>query len=235
MTAATTLVLGLDEAGRGPALGALVLAAVALDPAAARRLARAGVADSKSFGAGDKAHAARARLRELIERHAAFVGVEVCDVETVDAYTEQGLLNALEREVAARLIDRAPAVRRIVADGRTLFSPLGRRWPHLEAHDDGEARHVAVAAASLCAKVRRDELFACIAGRYAHAFGPVAGMGYANADTRAFADRFVARFGRLPPEARRSWPWPGRPAPVRAGAQPRVGQLALDLAPAGAP
>src|SRR3954471_21107383 len=160
------LVLGIDEAGRGPALGAMVLAAVALDPAAARKLSRAGVADSKSF-AGPKAHEARAEMVAVIERTAIWYSIEVCDVGVVDEYVADGRLNVLERECAKRLLDRAPPCKRLIADGRTLFSPLREHFPGLEARDRGESVHVAVAAASLCAKVRRDELFACIAGRYA--------------------------------------------------------------------
>ena len=213
------LVLGIDEAGRGPALGAMVLAAVALAPAASRRLSRAGVADSKSFGAGPDAHQARSALAALIAREAAFIAIEVCDVETIDAYVARGALNVLERERALRAIERAPPCKRIIADGRRLFSALGAELANFQAIDRAEEHHVAVAAASICAKVRRDELFACIAARYEHEFGPVRGHGYTNAATRAFANAYVRKFGHLPPEARQTWPWPrrGRAAPHRVG------------------
>jgi len=215
------LVLGIDEAGRGPALGAMVLAAVAVEPAAARRLSRAGVADSKSFGAGPDAHAKRLALYAIVREHAAWIGIDVCDVDVVDAYVARGALNELERERAAAFIRSAPPCRRIIADGRRLFGPLRAEFPTIEAMDRAESRHVAVAAASICAKVRRDELFACIAARYAADFGPVTGGGYVNAATRAFARAYVRRHGALPPEARHSWPWQG----VRTGRrpQPRAG------------
>ena len=209
------LVLGIDEAGRGPALGAMVLAAVALDPVGARRLSRAGVTDSKAFGAGDRARAARSHLVSIIEATAAWIGIEICDVDAVDAYVDEGGLNVLERERAERLIRGAPACRRLIADGRTLFQPLRAHFPLLEARDRGESAHVAVAAASLCAKVRRDELFACIAARYEPEFGELRGLGYPNAQTRAFTRAFLRRRGELPPEARRSWPWRGSPAQHR--------------------
>lgn len=209
------LVLGLDEAGRGPALGPLVMAAVALEPSAARRLTRAGVADSKRFGAGPKAHEARKALLGLIESVAAFVGYAVCDVQTVDEYVARGALNELERERARELIARAPLAKRIVADGARMFGPLAAEFPHLEAHDQGESAHAAVAAASICAKVRRDELFACIAHRYAAQFGPLRGGGYVNTGTAAFTRAYRKRFGALPPEARTSWPWDGRPPSFR--------------------
>lgn len=206
------LVLGIDEAGRGPALGAMVLAAVALDPVSARKLSRAGVADSKAFGAGPKAHEQRSALVALIERTAIWHSIEVCDVGVVDAYVAEGRLNVLERECAVRLLDRAPPCKRLIADGRTLFGPLREQFPGLEARDRGESVHVAVAAASLCAKVRRDELFACIAGRYAESLGPMRGQGYANAATRLFAYEYLRRHGHLPPEARVNWPWRGQPS-----------------------
>ena len=215
------LVLGIDEAGRGPALGAMVLAAVAVEPAAARRLSRAGVADSKSFGAGPEAHEKRLALYAIVRQHAAWIAIDVCDVDVVDAYVARGGLNELERERAAAFIRAAPPCRRIIADGRRLFGPLRAEFPTIEAMDRAESRHVAVAAASICAKVRRDELFACIAARYAADFGPVTGGGYVNAATRAFARAYVRRHGALPPEARHSWPWQG----VRTGKrpQPRAG------------
>ncbi len=209
--------LGIDEAGRGPAIGPMVLAAVAVDPAGARRLTRAGVTDSKAFGAGADAHERRSALYQIVRAHAAWIAIDVCDVEVVDAYVSRGGLNELERERAVGFLRAAPACRRIVADGRRLFGPLSAEFPLLEAHDRGESVHVAVAAASICAKVRRDELFACIAARYADDFGPVTGGGYVNAATRAFARAHVRKHGRLPPEARHSWPWAG----VRTGKRPQ--------------
>jgi ribonuclease HII len=201
------LVLGIDEAGRGPALGAMVIAAVALEPSASRRLTRAGVTDSKSFGSGEKAHHLRCQLATLIEGHAAYFSLEVCEVHTIDSYVARGALNVLERERAEALVRGAPLCKRIVADGRQLFGALRGMFPHLEASDRAESRHVAVAAASILAKVRRDDLFARIAARYEPDFGPILGGGYCNSRTRAFTDAYRARFGRLPPEARTTWPW----------------------------
>jgi len=213
----TRLVMGIDEAGRGPALGAMVMAAVALEPGAARRLARAGVTDSKAFGAGPEAHERRSALFAIVRAHAAWIAIDVCDVEVIDAYVARGALNELERERAAAFIRGAPPCKRIIADGRRLFGPLRAEFPLVEAFDRAESRHVAVAAASICAKVRRDELFACIAARYVADFGPLTGGGYANDGTRAFARAYVRRHGALPPEARHSWPWQG----VRTGKRPQ--------------
>jgi ribonuclease HII len=203
------LILGIDEAGRGPVLGPMVMACVALRPRKAASLTRAGVTDSKAF-AGLNAHEERQRLIPKILECADHVAVMVVDVAEIDRRCRDNGLNRLEQERAAYLIERAPTARRIVCDGERLFRPLQARWPHLEALDRGELKHAAVAAASIVAKVRRDELWGKICRRYAPEFGDDligAGGGYCNAPTRAFLRAYIERHKRLPPEARRSWPW----------------------------
>jgi ribonuclease HII len=205
---ASKLTLGIDEAGRGPAIGPMVLAAVCLDTRGARVLSRAGLRDSKSYGAGARARAIRAELAARVRELAVAVRVCVCDVTEVDRRVEKGELNVLEREVAVRFIESAPPVDRIVADGKVLFAQLAARYPHLEAHNDGESRHAAVAAASVIAKTRRDQIFERIASRYVPDFGEVIGGGYVNDGTRRFLRAYAERHRCLPPEARRSWPHP---------------------------
>ena len=201
------MVLGIDEAGRGPVLGPLVVAAVVLRPPRAAALTRRGVCDSKAFGAGPDAQARRAELAAHVRRLAEWVGVEAIAHDEVDRYASQGRHNELERRAATALIASAPEVRRIVADGVHVFGRLRRDYPHLEAFDDGESVHVAVAAASIVAKDERDRLFAEIAERYRDEFGEVRGGGYVNAATADFLRRYHRRYGRLPPETRRSWEW----------------------------
>lgn len=203
----SSVILGIDEAGRGPVLGPMVVAGVVLKPQAASALTRRGVVDSKSFGAGEEARRERAELALHIRRLAADVQVEVFDHEAVDSFAERGLLNELERRAARAIIDRCPAVKRIVADGAKVFGFLRFRYPHLEAHDFGEEHHVAVAAASIVAKDLRDHLFQAIALRYDSEFGPIRGGGYVNAATADFLRRYHARYRCLPEETRRSWAW----------------------------
>jgi len=202
------LTLGIDEAGRGPAVGPMVIAAVALDSRSAAALTRAGLCDSKSYGAGEDAHAIRCALARDIRRRARFVAlIEVPHTE-IDQRVARHELNVLERELAGKLIEQAPAVDRIIADGKRMFAALGMRYPHFESHDNGESKHAAVAAASVVAKVLRDERFAQIRARYEADFGPITGGGYSNAATRRWLRAYAERHGRLPDEARLSWPHP---------------------------
>ena len=206
------LTLGIDEAGRGPAIGPMVMGAVALDSKAAAALTRAGLRDSKSYGAGEEAHQIRCALAAKIRERAAFVHTHVVPHDEIDRRVVRNELNVLEREVATVMIDAAlaatPGVRRIIADGKRMFAPLGARYDMFESHDRGEERHAAVAAASVMAKVLRDEHYAAIRARYEPEFGAIAGGGYANAATRAFVVAYASRYKRLPDEFRRSWPCP---------------------------
>ena len=199
------LTLGIDEAGRGPVLGPMVVAAVAVDTAAARALTRGGVCDSKQLGAGAVAIARRAELAAFIRGRALYVALAVVEADEIDTRVERGELNLLERERADALIRGGPTCARIIADGAKLFAPLREQHPTLRAFDRGESRHVAVAAASIVAKDERDRRFAAIAARYRAEFGELTGGGYFNPPTRAFLDDYRRRHGALPPEARRTW------------------------------
>ena len=204
---------GADEAGRGPILGPMVLAVVGLDTASAISLAKRGVTDSKGFGAGPKARAKRAELAARIVERAPLHAIRVVDASEVDRYTFRGQLNALEREVIHDLLVELGAgpQDRIVCDGANMFRPLQAFFPQLEAVNQGESKHVAVAAASILAKDSRDRAFEEIASRYGRDFGPIRGGGYLNAATRAFLDAYAERHGTMPPEARKSWGAEKRP------------------------
>jgi ribonuclease HII len=214
------LTLGIDEAGRGPVLGPLVMAGVCLRPRRASGLTRAGVMDSKSFGAGDDAHERRRALAARIRDAAESIVVCVIDVAEVDRRVRCHELNVLEREHAASIIERSAPAQKVVADGVRLFRPLSARYPHLIARDRAEEHHVSVAAASIVAKVRRDELFLCIARRYEAEFGPIGGWGYENPYTQRFLRAYLERYGRLPPEARRTWPMTAIADAMPAGFDP---------------
>jgi ribonuclease HII len=219
---AVRLTLGIDEAGRGPAIGPMVVAAVALDTRAAQKLSRAGLRDSKAYGAGPDARAKRAEMAVMVRAHACYVRLEAIPAAHIDERVLRQELNLLEREIATRLIEAGPTCHRIIADGKRMFAPLCARFPTFESHDDGESKHAAVAAASVIAKVERDTLIEQILSRFTGEFGEIAGGGYVNAATRRFIRAYVMRHRDLPPETRRSWP------------HPYVHDLIGDTRPAGA-
>ena len=202
------LTLGIDEAGRGPAVGPMVMAAVAIDSRTAAALTRLGLADSKTYGAGEEAHGVRCELAAEVRKRALFVQTTVVTHSEIDERVARNELNVLERELAVKLIEQAPTVDKIIADGKRMFAPLGARYAHFESRDHAEEHHAAVAAASVVAKVLRDQLFETIRKRYEDELGPIAGGGYANAHTRRWLRAHVERHGCLPPETRLTWPHP---------------------------
>jgi ribonuclease HII len=129
----------------------------------------------------------------------------------IDERVARNELNVLEREIATRMIQRAGeelVLDRIIADGKRMFFALGQRFERFESHDRAEEKHASVAAASVVAKVLRDQRFAKIRERYERELGPITGGGYANAHTRRWLRAYAERYGCLPDEARRSWPHP---------------------------
>jgi ribonuclease HII len=187
------LVAGVDEAGRGPLAGPVVAAAVILDPL--RPVA--GLADSKALSA-----AARDRLAAEIRcRSAAWaVGwVDAAEIDVLDIL--QASLLAMRRAVQGLAI--VPA--RVRVDGNRCPSgaALGIRCD-FEAVVGGDASVGEISAASILAKVSRDDWMTRVAAVYP-LYGFERHKGYPTPGHR----RRLERFGPCPLH-RRSF------APVRS-------------------
>jgi ribonuclease HII len=200
------MLLGIDEAGRGPAVGPLVLAGVSASGAQLRLLEALDLRDSKAYGSGRSGVEQRARLAQSIREQATVV-VELAEADEVDRWAAQGGLNRLEQLLAARIIERSPRADRVIADGARLFAPLTREFPQLEALDRADRDHPVVAAASIIAKTERDRRLERLLAPYQGEFGPIRGGGYPNGATASFLSRYVERYGRLPDGVRSSWSW----------------------------
>jgi len=137
------LTAGVDEAGRGPLAGPVVVAAVILDPA--RPIA--GLADSKILSAARR-EALDAQIRE---RALAFSVIEigVADIDSLNIL--QATLLGMSRALAAL----APAPRLALIDGNRLPKDL---CCTARAIVDGDATEPAIGAASILAKVARDRI-----------------------------------------------------------------------------
>ena len=155
------LVAGIDEAGRGPLAGPVVVAAVTFS---GRRFPD-GLNDSKKLTA-----AARETLYEAI-LDMGEVAVAVAGPDRVDRMNILAAsLWAMERAVAG-LACRPDAA---LIDGRDV--PVGLSGIG-QAVIGGDRRSVSIAAASIVAKVVRDRMMRQLAGRYP-AYGFERHMGY---------------------------------------------------------
>jgi ribonuclease HII len=137
------LTAGVDEAGRGPLAGPLVVAAVILDPA--RRID--GIADSKQLTEAD-----RESLYAKITRRALAWSVVVVEVDEIDRINIfQATMAGMQRALCA--LATAPELALI--DGNQL--PRALPCP-ARAIIGGDGTRLAIGAASILAKVTRDRM-----------------------------------------------------------------------------
>lgn len=170
------LLAGTDEVGRGCLAGPVVAAAVVLPSDACLP----GVRDSKALTAE-----ARAQTRHEIEAVALGIGVGACSVEEIDRLNIlHAAMEAMRRAVAALTDPRtgAPVVPEVVlVDGNRL--PPGLPCD-AEAVVKGDARSLAIAAASIVAKEHRDALLRTLAAEHP-AYGWERNAAYPTAEHRA--------------------------------------------------
>lgn len=136
-------IMGLDEVGRGCLAGPVVAAGVILP----EDFALPGVTDSKQI----KTHAQRKKLSEAIKESATFYSIKECSPAEID---EHNILKAsfLAMQKCTRQRHARPDY--LLIDGnRYLPEPL----PH-SCLIKGDGLSASIAAASIIAKVYRDEL-----------------------------------------------------------------------------
>ncbi|EON90806.1 ribonuclease H [Marinobacter lipolyticus SM19] len=131
---------GVDEVGRGPLIGAVVTAAVILDP----ERPIAGLADSKKLTEKRR----EALYEEILEKAAAWsLGrAEAEEIDRLNIY--QATMVAMERAVSGLSVE--PEY--VLVDGNRCPK---WRWPS-EPVVKGDSRVEAISAASIIAKVVRD-------------------------------------------------------------------------------
>lgn len=140
------VVVGIDEAGRGPIAGPLVIGICVFPPF----YDNYEINDSKQL-----TDRKRRKLLEIIKKDAIYWNFEVISVEEVDQYNIYAATQ-LGMERAVKRLQMQMAVDAILTDAMPL--------PHIdksipfEAIIKGDAKSVTIAAASIIAKVTRDDM-----------------------------------------------------------------------------
>lgn len=150
--AVSALVAGIDEAGRGPLAGPVVVAAVVFDPSRPRIN---GLDDSKQL-----AHARREELyARIVDRALAWhvVAIEATEIDRINIY--QATMLGMRRAIEA--VAHVAGLARI--DGNAI--PPGLPCA-AEAWVGGDARDRSIAAASILAKVTRDRAMLALHGEF---------------------------------------------------------------------
>jgi len=189
---------GVDEAGKGPVLGSMFVAAVRADP---ERLP-AGVGDSKGIDA-DRRQELDTEIREVATVEVVEIPVErIDDPETdMNSLTVAGHSEALAGVVEEGVSGYADAGdTNAVRFERRVASQLDHSVDVRAEHGADEQYRI-VGAASILAKVARERHVDELAAEY----GAV-GSGYpSDPTTREFLESFVREHEELPGCARESW------------------------------
>lgn len=195
------MIVGVDEAGRGPAIGPMVVAGVAVDSDVPLR--QLNVRDSKKLSPQR-----REALAPEIEKLARWELV-VIPAERIDEMRAEMSLNDFEAKLFADVIGKLrPETAYVDAadvDEIEFKRCVQRELPfvvEIVSQHNADELFPVVSAASILAKVCRDREMREIE----QSLGLPIGSGYASdPDTISFLERWIRETGTLPPHTRASW------------------------------
>ena len=200
-------IAGVDDAGRGPIIGPLVIAGVLLDEKDLPRLMDLGVKDSKRLSPRRREELA-AEIRELaLKYHVAMLSPTEID-RVVETGKKLHKLNRLEAQTMAKVITiLKPDVAYVDASDvladrfkQHIAENLTFKVKIISEHK-ADAKYPIVSAASIIAKVERDGALSALQEKYGNM-----GCGYAtDPNTIKFLENWIRKFGSYPDFVRKSW------------------------------
>lgn len=204
------LIAGVDDAGRGPIIGPLVIAGVLTDERGTEKLRELGVKDSKLLSPSR-----RERLADEIRKLVVKCHVVSLSPSEIDRVVQTGRrlrrLNRLEAQAMAKVIEvLRPDVAYVDASDILtdrfkdhILENLSFKVDVISEHK-ADAKYPVVSAASIIAKVERDHAIEKLREKFRDT-GDL-GSGYASdSRTTKFLQSWLARFGSYPEFVRKSW------------------------------
>ncbi|MAG78749.1 ribonuclease HII [Candidatus Pacearchaeota archaeon] len=182
------LTLGIDDAGRGPVIGPMVLAGCLMDKKTETELKKLGVKDSKQL-----TQKRREFLEEKIKKKAETFEVVLSQPMEIDGENHKGVnLNELEAIKAAEIINKINKGSRKIKVVIDCPSPSLTKWQDLlktkidnlsnleiSCEHKADRNHVSVSAASILAKNTREIEMSKLKKKY----GKEIGSGYTSDPT----------------------------------------------------
>jgi ribonuclease HII len=198
-------IAGIDEAGRGPALGPMVIAIAVIEKEKEEFLKQINVKDSKELTANQ-----REKIYEKLKKNLNEINFIKIQPAELDKLMTRKSLNEIEAMKIALLIDNLnlkPSL--IIIDcPDTLTEKFILRLKkylskdvQIKAEHKADKNHLIVGAASIIAKVERDKEIMELSKK----FGDI-GSGYSHDPiTIAFIENYIKKHGSLPDFARKEW------------------------------
>jgi len=195
------MLCGIDEAGRGPVIGPMVVAGILIENDAPLR--QLNVRDSKKL-TPEKRETLAPEIMKLCK-----FDVVVVSAEDIDAMRLEMNLNDFEAKIFASIIENLkPETAYVDAADVDEIEFKKSILNHLSVPVDIVSKHMAdelfpvVSAASILAKVRRDAEVRKIEAEFKKPIG----SGYPSDQiTMAFLEEWLKEKGTLPPHCRQSW------------------------------
>jgi ribonuclease HII len=200
------MICGVDEAGRGPVIGPLVVAGVTFENDL--ELIENNVRDSKKI-----TPKRREILSKKIKESAVNYEIMLISASDIDHMRKVMTLNEIEVNAFSEIIEKLkPDICYVdAADvnderfGKNILSRLSFK-PEIISKHKADDIYPVVGAASILAKTRRDEEVQMIAQELEKKLDMPLGSGYpADPVTQKFLRKWVKTFGKLPPHTRHSW------------------------------
>lgn len=198
-------ILGIDEAGRGPVLGPMVVAGIVVSDEKVKVLERMGIKDSKRLTPHRRKVLSR-KLKNMFHYYTVTVtakdidNLRACDVNLneIEKIAMLKIIEALKDKTDLVIIDSLDVKpERLEDEVKSVFPNLD-----IKAEHKADDKYLPVAATSILAKVERDELIAEINKEYLNLGG--IGSGYpSDPKTKKFLTNFT--YDEMPDFVRKSW------------------------------
>jgi ribonuclease HII len=199
------LLLGVDEAGKGPVIGSMFVAGLIIDEEKLFDLTAIGVKDSKQL-----APELREILAKKINRLADDKYILEVYPQVIDELRQIMTMNDIMVRSFAQVLQRLSAAERAVLDAADVnearFADRVRKLSgttmSVLAEHKADQNHPVVSAASILAKVHRDRSIR----ELEQSMNCIIGSGYpSDPQTIEFLGRWVKEHRDLPPCTRRTW------------------------------
>jgi len=199
-------IAGVDEAGRGPMIGPMVICGILVDSDRLHELVEIGAKDSKTL-----THKRRLLLKEKIEKVTSKIEIRAVSAADIDRLRKRTTLNEIEVTEFAS-IAKALNPKEIYLDAADVkaerfgskigeLSGIASKGARIVSEHKADAKYPVVSAASIIAKVERDLAIE----KFHQKYGDF-GSGYPNdPKTIKFVRNLVRNGEKLPIIIRKSW------------------------------
>ena len=195
-------IAGIDEAGRGPVIGPMVLAVVIAHEDVIEKKKKKGVQDSKKLSRKQREKLFKEITNTAVTYHPFIISVERMDRQSLTTLLLHTIHEIGKRFSADQWILDAVGHPRLNARVRSLFALWnGCHKEDIMIEPSADRKYTIVSAASIVAKVTRDRLIQKLWTEYGHF-----GWGYPSEKaTRSFIQNWYQEHNTLPPIVRKRW------------------------------